>query len=77
MSRAHIAKRTAFLRSAVRISLVTALGRIRASTSRPPPTWDTSRAWKLFLLAPRMLLARTTQRGALGREEQLARAAGF
>ncbi|CAE7831339.1 CPY1 [Symbiodinium sp. CCMP2592] len=31
----------------------------------------------LFLLAPRMLLARTTQRGAQGRQELLARAKAF
>ena len=37
----------------------------------------TSRAWKLFLLAPRMLLARTAQQGAEGRAELLARAAAF
>ena len=37
----------------------------------------TSRAWKLFLLAPRMLLARAAQQGAEGRAELVARAAAF
>ena len=36
-----------------------------------------SRAWKLFLLTPRMLLARTEQRGSHGRAELLGRAAAF
>ena len=67
------------LYATVRMALVTALSRIRDSASRPatPDNAPTLRAWKLFLLAPRMLLARTTQRGAQGREELLARAAAF
>ena len=36
-----------------------------------------SRAWKLFLLTPRMLLARTPQQGSQGRAELLSRAAKF
>ena len=37
----------------------------------------TSRAWKLFLLTPRMLLAGTAQAGAEGRAELLGRAAAL
>ena len=48
-----------------------------AKQSPSPPLSTRLRAWKLFLLAPRMLLARTTQRGAQGRQELLARAAAF
>ncbi|CAE7261335.1 unnamed protein product, partial [Symbiodinium pilosum] len=36
-----------------------------------------SRAWKLFFLAPRMLLARPDTKGARGRDELLARARAF
>ena len=37
----------------------------------------TAKAWKLFLLMPRMLLARTEQRGLQGRAELLGRGAAF
>jgi len=64
------------MRSAVRTALVTALSRLRDSAD----VWQGApalRAWKLFVLAPRMLLARTAHRGAQGRAELLARATAF
>ena len=36
-----------------------------------------ARAWKLFLLVPRMLLTRAAQQGSQGRAELLSRAAAF
>ena len=49
------------------------LSRARGGLDEAPA----SRAWRLFLLAPRMLLARTHLHGARGRDELLARAAAF
>ena len=51
---------------------------LRDSSERmpAPDAAPASRAGKLFLLAPRMLLARTLH-GAQGRKELLARAAAF
>ena len=47
----------------------------QAANSAADPT-DAAKAWKLFLLAPRMLLlARTKQPGSQGRAELLGRAA--
>ena len=68
-----------FMRAAVRAALTTALQRLRDSAERVPALDEApaSRAWKLFLLAPRMLLARTHLHGARGRDELLARAAAF
>ena len=68
-----------FMRAAVRAALTTALQQLRDSAERVPALDEApaSRAWKLFLLAPRMLLARTHLHGARGRDELLARAAAF
>ena len=66
------------MRAAVRAALTTALynsSETRQSACRPL-TQPLHRARKLFLLAPRMLLARTLH-GAQGRKELLARAAAF
>ena len=62
-----------FMRAAVRRALVAALTR----ESSDPVGLPACRAWKLFLLAPRMLLARTDERGAQGRALLLARARAF
>ena len=67
-----------FLRAAVRGALVQALERLRAERSEGAATGTrSSRAWKLFILAPRMLLARTALRGPQGRAELLGRATAF
>ena len=68
-----------FMRAAVRGALVTALSRLRRdyATTTAGDYAATSRAWKLFLLSPRMLLARPTHQGADGRLELLERAAAF
>ena len=65
-----------FMRAAVRAALTTALQLLRDSFETTP-THDeapASRAWKLFLLAPRMLVARTHLHAAPGRDEWLCRA---
>ena len=66
-----------FMRAAVRGALVTALSRLRSdyATATAGDYAATSRAWKLFLLSPRMLLARPAHQGADGRAELLERAA--
>jgi len=67
-----------FVRAAVRGALVCALRRLHSDYAHSAgDIAATSRVWKLFLLAPRMLLARTAQQGAEGRAELLARAAAF
>ena len=67
-----------FLRAAVRGALVQALERLRAERSEGAATGTgSSRAWKLFILVPRMLLARTALRGPQGRAELLGRATAF
>ena len=60
-----------FMRAAVRAAVTTALQQLRDSSERTPALDDApaSRAWKLFLLAPRMILACTQLHGAQGREE--------
>ena len=64
-----------FMRSSVRGALVLALNHLRSAGDEDGATL---RAWKLFLLAPRMLLARPAiKRGPGGREELLSRAAAF
>ena len=64
-----------FLRSPVRGALVLALNHVRSAGDDDRATL---RAWKLFLLAPRMLLARPSiKHGLGGREELLSRAAAF
>ena len=56
-----------FMRAAVRSALTTALTRLRAAHAAGQGTAPTaSRAWKLFLLAPRMLLTRSEQQGRSG-----------
>ena len=68
-----------FMRAAVRGALVRALRRLRSdyATTNAGDFSATSRAWKLFLLSPRMLLARPAHQGADGRAELLERAAAF
>ena len=68
-----------FMRAAVRGALVRALCRLRSdyATTNAGDFSATSRAWKLFLLSPRMLLARPAHQGADGRAELLERAAAF
>ena len=69
-----------FLRAAVRHALMLALRELRTAyeAGTDHSYTATERAWKLFLLAPRMLLARPAHRqGPRGREELLARAAAF
>ena len=67
-----------FMRAALRGALMHALARLHAETERDSHDEAArSRAWKLFLLAPRMLLARPKQRGAQGRAELLGRAEAF
>ena len=55
-----------FMRAAVRGALVTALSRLRSdyATATAGDYAATSRAWKLSLLSPRMLLARPAHQGA-------------
>ncbi|CAE7416640.1 unnamed protein product, partial [Symbiodinium pilosum] len=66
------------LQAAVRGALVQALERLRAERSEGAATGTgSSRAWKLFILAPRMLLARTALQGPQGRAELLGRATAF
>ena len=63
-----------FMRAAVRVSLTTALQLLR-DCCETTPTHDeapASRAWRLFFLAPRMLLARTRLHGPQGRDELLS-----
>ena len=67
-----------FLRAAVRHALMLALRELRTAyeAGTDHSYTATERAWKLFLLAPRMLLARPAHKqGPRGREELLARAA--
>ena len=69
-----------FLRAAVRHALMLALRELRTAyeAGTDHSYTATERAWKLFLLAPRMLLVRPAHRqGPRGREELLARAATF
>ena len=68
-----------FMRAAVREALVQALRRLRRALTEPGSAEgvDAARAWKLFLLAPRMLLTRTDQHGSQGRAELLGRASAF
>ena len=68
-----------FMRAAVRGALVTALSRLRSdyATATAGDYAATSRAWNLFLLSPRMLLARPAHQGADGRAELLERATAF
>ena len=67
-----------FMRAAVRGALVQALRQMRHEHARAGAESEgAARAWKLFLLAPRMLLARTNQHGSQGRAELLGRAAAF
>ena len=67
-----------FMRAAVRHALTSALTRLRAAHAAGQGTGpNASRAWKLFLLAPRMLLARPEQQGLQGQATLLARAAVF
>ena len=65
-----------FLRAAVRSALLhalTELTELRMVGTLSPVESEAaaraSRAWKLFLLAPRMLLTRTAQQGSQGRAE--------
>ena len=68
-----------FVRAAVRDALVQALRRLRRALTEPGSAEgvDAARAWKLFLLAPRVLLTRTDQHGSQGRAELLGRASAF
>ena len=68
-----------FMRAAVREALVQALRRLKRALAEPgsAESVDAARAWKLFLLAPRMLLTRTDQHGSQGRAELLGRASAF
>ena len=67
------------MRAAVREAPVQALRRLRRALTEPglAEGVDAARAWKLFLLAPRMLLTRTDQHGSQGRAELLGRASAF
>ena len=67
-----------FLRAAVRGALVKALAHLHAAlVAGQGNSAGAGRAWKLFLLAPRMLLARSEHQGAQGRALLLARAQAF
>ena len=67
-----------FLRAAVRGALVKALAHLHAAlVAGQGNSAGAGRAWKLFLLAPRMLLARPEHQGAQGRALLLARAQAF
>ena len=70
-----------FLRAAVRSALVHALTELRMAgtlnLAESEAAARASRAWKLFLLVPRMLLTRAAQQGSQGRAELLERAAAF
>ena len=66
-----------FMRAAVRAALVQALAHLRSASGARGSAVTASRAWKLFLLTPRMMLARTPQQGSQGRAELLSRAAKF
>ena len=68
-----------FMRAAVREALVQAFRRLRRALTEPGSREgvDAARAWKLFLLASRMLLTRTDQHGWQGRAELLGRASAF
>ncbi|CAE7629322.1 unnamed protein product [Symbiodinium sp. CCMP2592] len=67
-----------FLRAAVRGSLVKALTHLHAAlVEGEAQSSAASRAWKLFLVAPRMLLARPEHQGAQGRAILPARAQPF
>ncbi|CAE7233923.1 PPP1R12B [Symbiodinium sp. CCMP2592] len=66
----------AFLRAGVRQAFVFALRPLREAYRRgaaPPQT----RAWKLFLLSPRLLLHRAREPGTVGREALLQRTRDF
>ena len=68
-----------FLRSALRAALVQALRQVRAAHDAPRAGDPAAcaRAWKLFVLAPRMLLARVGQKGPEGRQALLDRVVAF
>ena len=71
-----------FLRASVQSALTHALSRLRAAHAGGQGNGvaaaaAAARAWKLFLLAPRMLLARPMQHGSQGRATLLARASAF
>ena len=66
-----------FLRGGLRRALEFALTALRAAYAGPAEEAVRARAWKLFLLTPRMLLARTAETGAAGRRELLARVGAY
>ncbi|CAE7438573.1 unnamed protein product [Symbiodinium sp. CCMP2592] len=66
----------AFLRAGVRQALVLALRALREAYTRGTALQQT-RAWKLFLLAPRLLLHRARGSGTVGREALLQRTRDF
>ena len=65
-----------FLRSGVRQAFVLALLALRDAYARGTAPQQT-RAWKLFLLAPRLLLHRPCEQGTVGREALLQRSRNF
>ena len=65
-----------FLRSGVRQAFVLALLVLREAYTRGTAPQQT-RAWKLFLLAPRLLLHRPREPGTVGREALLQRSRDF
>ncbi|CAE7037427.1 unnamed protein product, partial [Symbiodinium natans] len=66
-----------FLRGGLRRALEFALTALRAASAGPAEEAVRARAWKLFLLTPRMLLARTAETGAAGSRELLARVGAY
>ena len=57
----------AFMRDAVHAALVLALRAIQRNSEPCFRGLEALRAWKVFMLAPRMLLARCGQQGRIGR----------
>ena len=68
-----------FLRAVVKTALLTALTGLREACEQHACQSGVteSRAWKLFLLTLRMLLARPDRQGAQGRDELISRARAF
>ncbi|CAE7289458.1 unnamed protein product [Symbiodinium sp. CCMP2592] len=66
----------AFLRAGVRQAFVFALRALREAYTRGAALQQT-RAWKLFLLSPRLLLHRAREPGTVGREALLQRTRDF
>ena len=56
-----------------RAVMITALERLSTAYTREGGTLDQERAWKLFILCPRMLLRRCAAKGAEGKAELLRR----